>query len=83
MTRKIGLYLQVTAAAGVREMLTKIKPAVVLVHLDGGDLFGWLRANLPETFIVGRRYWTDQEQQQCLDSGMTGQGLAELVFVSL
>lgn len=80
MTRKMGLYIQRSNGDGVREMCQRIKPAVVLVHLDGGDLFGWLRANLPETFIVGRRYWTDQEQQQCLDSGMTGQGLAELVL---
>ena len=77
--RKIGLYIQRSNGDGLREMLGRIRPATLLVHLDGGDLFGWLRANLPETFVIGRRYWTQQEQEALLTS-KTGVELADVVL---
>jgi len=76
--RKLGLYVQVQADPGIRAKLQRLRPAVVLVHLDGGDLVQWINAELPDTFVVGRRYWTEAEQEAAL--ARSGAVLAQMVL---
>lgn len=65
---KLGLYVQVGHDPEIRGKLEKLRPSVVLCHLDGGDLPDWIRANLPDTFVIGRYFWTPEQQESLLYS---------------
>lgn len=78
MTRKIGLYVQVTSDPDIRAKLQRVKPAVVLVHLDGGDLAGWIRQALPGTFVIGRYWWSLEQQESLLYT--PGSALAQFML---
>lgn len=77
--RKIGLYIQNTSDPEIRGKLERIRPAVVLLHLDGGDLGAWIRQALPETFIIGRYVWTQEEQDERL-AASSGVALADFLM---
>lgn len=64
--RKIGLYIQRQADPEIRGKLERVRPALVTVHLDGGDLIPWIRQTLPETFVVGRYWWSPADQDRLL-----------------
>lgn len=70
---KLGCYIQVGSAPGLREKLLTMRPAVVTIHLDN-DLPAWIKQNLPDTFIVGRVYWDRDRQERLLYT--PGAGLA-------
>lgn len=76
---KLGLYVQNTTDSNIRDRLQRVRPSVVLVHLDGGDLAAWIRTALPETFIIGRKHWDQGEQDRLLFSA-TGASLADLML---
>ena len=76
--RKIGLYIQRQNGDGVRDMVQRIKPSVVLLHLDGGDIGAWLRTTFPDMLIIGRLYWTQQEQDDLFRA--SGGDIARLVL---
>lgn len=75
---KIGLYVQVTSDPDIRHKLERLRPGVVLVHLDGGDLPTWIKQTMPETFVIGRYFWTPQQQASMLYA--TGAALANVVM---
>lgn len=77
--RKLGLYIQETSASGLREMLARVRPAVVLLHLDGGDLGAWIRQEMPETFVIGRYVWTQAQQDERL-AASSGVALADFLM---
>lgn len=75
---KIGLYIQNTTDPDIRAKLLALKPPVVLMHLDGGDLGEWIRSTLPEIMIIGRYYWAPEQQESLLYA--PGTALADLVL---
>ena len=75
---KLGLYVQVGHDPEIRGKLERVRPAVVTVHLDGGDLIPWMRQALPETFVIGRYWWSPEEQDRLL-SVANGIALGEML----
>lgn len=72
MTRKLGFYLHSSddARFGLSGLIEGIKPSVILIHMDTKNdmLLNEMRQfRSPDTFVIGRLYLENAEQERLLD----------------
>ncbi len=67
---RLGFYLENTTVRWLREALGQVKPPVILIHAQDRGLLRDIRRELtPDSFIIGRLFKTNQQQEFWLDSG--------------
>lgn len=69
MQNKLGFYVEDSKVRWLVESLRDVRPPVILWHRgDRGGLQDIRRGLSPDSFIIGRWYLTNQEQDSMLDS---------------
>lgn len=67
---RLGFYIENTTVRWLREALKQVKPPVILIHAQDRGLLRDIRRELsPNSFIIGRLFKTNQQQDSWLDSG--------------
>lgn len=88
MTHKLGFYLHSSddGKFGLSRLIEGIKPSVILIHMDTKNdlLLDEMRQwRSPDTFVVGRLYLENAEQEQLLDRpdpAQAGRELADRLY---
>ncbi|MFZ2615780.1 MAG: hypothetical protein WA077_07320, partial [Anaerolineae bacterium] len=81
---KLGFYIQVSTGPWIREALAEVKPPTILWHAgDRGKLQEIRRGLSPDSFIIGRWFVENQEQDAMLrsaDPAAAGRSLADRIL---
>lgn len=81
---KLGFYIEVSTRQWIPEALVEAKPPTILWHAgDRGKLQEIRNWRSPDSFIIGRMYLTNQEQDAMLDSAdpaAAGRSLADRIL---
>lgn len=66
---KLGFYVEKTTDPLLRDALQKVKPPVVVIHAQDRGLLLDIRKHLsPDTFVIGRLFKNQSEQEAMLDN---------------
>ena len=81
---KLGFYIEVSTRQWIPEALVEVKPATILWHAgDRGKLQEIRRRLSPDSFIIGRIFLENQEQDAMLksaDPAASGRSLADRIL---
>jgi len=81
---KLGFYIEVSTRQWIPEALVEAKPPTILWHAgDRGKLQEIRNWRSPDSFIIGRMFLTNQEQDAMLDSAdpaAAGRSLADQIL---
>lgn len=87
MSHKLGFYLHSSQDEhGLWSKIERVKPPVILIHMDtkNDDLLNQMRDwRSPNTFVIGRFYLTNAEQEALLDRpdpAQAGRDLADRLY---
>ncbi len=66
---KLGFYIENTTIHFLRSALRKVKPPTILIHAQDRGLLHEIRRELsPDSFVIGRLFKTNAQQEAWLDS---------------
>ncbi len=81
---KLGFYIEKTTDPLLRNALKQVQPPVIVIHAQDRGMLLDIRKHLsPNTFVIGRLFKTQQEQEAMLDNdrpGKSGWDFAEEIL---